>query len=663
MDINAKKQRMKELIEVLDKAAKAYYTESAEIMSNAEYDELYDELENLEKETGIVLAGSLTKKVGYEVLSSLPKKAHKEPRLSLAKTKEVSELESFLGDKEGILMWKLDGLTIVLTYENGELVEALTRGNGEIGEVVTENARFFENIPLVIPYKGSLMVRGEAIIKYSDFNRINEEITDVAEKYKNPRNLCSGSVRQLSTEVTASRNVNFIVYEDLEGGEKFKTRVEELNYLESLGFTVVDHPLVTRDSLEAEVRTYEKRIKSYDIPSDGLVLQFNDIAYGNSLGRTAKFPRHSIAFKWKDETAETILREIEWSASRTGLINPVAIFDPVELEGTTVTRASVHNVSIMRGLKLGVGDKIKVYKANMIIPQILENLTESDAEAVPTTCPVCGGKTELKDEEGVQTLYCTNPDCMAKKIKLLTHFVSRDAMNIAGLSEMTLEKFVGENMIHELSDVFKLSGHREKIVSLEGFGEKSYNNLIESIDKARETTAVRVLYSLGIANIGLATAKLVCRFFDNDIERIIKAKPDELTQIDGVGEVMAGVFADYFNKDENLRTLEHLLREVHIENAEANANDEGSSEGGNMISGLTFVVTGDVEKFKNRRELSDFIESKGGKVTGSVTGKTDYLINNDLTSNSGKNKKAKELGIKIISENEFLELVGGSNAD
>ena len=663
MDINAKKQRMKELIEVLDKAAKAYYAESAEIMSNAEYDELYDELENLEKETGIVLAGSLTKKVGYEVLSSLPKKAHKEPRLSLAKTKEVAELESFLGDKEGILMWKLDGLTIVLTYENGELVEALTRGNGEIGEVVTENARFFENIPLVIPYKGSLMVRGEAIIKYSDFNRINDEITDVAEKYKNPRNLCSGSVRQLSTEVTARRNVNFIVYEDLEGGEKFKTRVEELNYLESLGFTVVDHPLVTRDSLEAEVRTYEKRIKSYDIPSDGLVLQFNDIAYGNSLGKTAKFPRHSIAFKWKDETAETILREIEWSASRTGLINPIAIFDPVELEGTTVTRASVHNVSIMRGLKLGVGDKIKVYKANMIIPQILENLTGSDAEEVPEFCPVCGGRTELKDEEGVQTLYCTNPDCMAKKIKLLTHFVSRDAMNIAGLSEMTLEKFVGENMIHELSDVFKLKNHREKIVSLEGFGDKSYNNLIESIDKARETTAVRVLYSLGIANIGLATAKLVCRFFDNDIEKITKAKPDELTKIDGVGEVMAGVFADYFNKDENLRTLEHLLLEVHIENAESNANDEGSSEGGNTISGLTFVVTGDVEKFKNRRELSDFIESKGGKVTGSVTGKTDYLINNDLTSNSGKNKKAKELGIKIISENEFLELVGGSNAD
>ena len=661
MDINAKKQRMRELIAVLDKAAKAYYAESNEIMSNAEYDKLYDELEVLENETGIVLAGSLTKKVGYEVLSSLPKKAHKEPRLSLSKTKDVSELALFLGDKEGILMWKLDGLTIVLTYENGELVEALTRGNGEIGEVVTENARFFENIPLVIPYKGSLMVRGEAIIKYSDFNRINDEITDVAEKYKNPRNLCSGSVRQLSTEITAKRNVNFIVYEDLEGGEKFATREEELNYLESLGFTVVDHPLVNRANLEEEVLRYENKIKTSDLPYDGLVLQFNDIAYGNSLGRTAKFPRHSIAFKWKDETAETILREIEWSASRTGLINPVAIFDPVELEGTTVTRASVHNVSIMRSLRLGVGDKIKVYKANMIIPQILENLTESNAEKVPKDCPVCGGKTELKDEEGVQTLYCTNPDCMAKKIKLLTHFVSRDAMNIAGLSEMTLEKFVAENMIHELSDVFKLDRYKEKIVTMEGFGEKSYNNLIENLDKARETTAVRVLYSLGIANIGLATAKLICRFFNNDMDKITKAKEEELIQIDGIGGVMAQVFAEYFNKPENLETLEHLLAEVHIE--QINESDEDSAREDNSIAGLTFVITGDVEHFKNRRELSDFIESKGGKVTGSVTGKTDYLINNDVMSNSGKNKKAKELGVKIINEDEFLELVGGSNAN
>lgn len=664
MDINAKKQRMKELIDVLDKAAKAYYAESTEIMSNAEYDKLYDKLEALENETGIVLAGSLTKKVGYEVLSSLPKKAHKEPRLSLSKTKDVGELASFLGDKEGILMWKLDGLTIVLTYENGELVEALTRGNGEIGEVVTENARFFENIPLVIPYKGSLMVRGEAIIKYSDFNRINDEITDVAEKYKNPRNLCSGSVRQLSTEITAKRNVNFIVYEDLSGGEKFKTREEELNYLESLGFTVVDHPLVNRDNLEKEVREYENKIKTSDLPSDGLVLQFNDIAYGNSLGRTSKFPRHSIAFKWKDETAETTLREIEWSASRTGLINPVAIFDAVELEGTTVTRASVHNVSIMRSLKLGVGDRIKVYKANMIIPQILENLTGSNAEQVPDSCPVCGGKTELKDEEGVQTLYCTNPYCMAKRLKLLTHFVSRDAMNIAGLSEMTLEKFVSENMIHELSDVFKLASHKEKIVTMEGFGERSYNNLIESLDKARETTAVRVLYSLGIANIGLATAKLICRYFNNDFDKIIKAKEEELTQIDGIGEVMAKVFVEYFNKDENIKTLEHLLAEVHIEkSAENDQNTDGDGEGNNAIAGLTFVITGDVEKFKNRRELSDFIESKGGKVTGSVTGKTNCLINNDVTSNSGKNKKAKELGVKIISETEFLELVGGNNAN
>lgn len=660
MDINKKKQRMKELIDILDKAAKAYYAESTEIMSNAEYDKLYDELEVLENETGIVLAGSLTRKVGYEVLSSLPKKAHKEPRLSLSKTKEVGELISFLGDKEGILMWKLDGLTIVLTYENGELVEALTRGNGEIGEVVTENARFFENIPLVIPYKGSLMVRGEAIIKYSDFNRINDEITEVAEKYKNPRNLCSGSVRQLSTEITAKRNVNFIVYEDLEGGEKFKTREEELNYLESLGFSVVEHPLVSKENIAEEVKKYSDKIKNSDLPSDGLVLQFNDIAYGNSLGNTAKFPRHSLAFKWRDETAETTLREIEWSASRTGLINPVAIFDAVELEGTTVTRASVHNVSIMRSLKLGVGDKIKVYKANMIIPQILENITQSSSEQIPKTCPVCGEKTELRDDEGIQTLYCTNPDCMAKKIKLLTHFVSRDAMNIAGLSEMTLEKFVSENMIHELSDVFKLARYREKIVTMEGFGEKSYNNLIESIDKARKTTTVRLIYSLGIANIGLATAKLICRFFNNDIDKVIRAKIEELTQIDGIGEIMAKVFVDYFNKVENVERLENLIAELQLEREE---KAEVNSAETNEIAGKTFVITGDVEKFKNRRELSEFIEEKGGKVTNSVTGKTNYLINNDVTSNSGKNKKAKELGVKIINEDEFLELIGGKNAN
>lgn len=641
--------RMKDLIKILSNAARAYYVEGNEIMSNAEYDKLYDELEALESETGTILAGSLTQKVGYEVLTSLPKKAHKEPRLSLSKTKEVGELISFLGDNEGILMWKLDGLTIVLTYEDGKLVEALTRGNGEIGEVVTANAMTFSNIPLAIPCKKTFSVRGEAIIKYSDFNKINDIET---EKYKNPRNLCSGSVRQLSTEITAKRNINFIVYEYLEGEKIFKTRSEELDYIESLGFDVVAHAKVSKYTVEDEVEAYSKRVLTSDLPSDGLVLQLNDVQYGKSLGRTAKFPRHSIAFKWHDETQETVLREIEWSASRTGLINPIAIFDPVELEGTTVTRASVHNVSILRELKLGVGDTICVYKANMIIPQILENLTCSAMEKIPKTCPICGTEVILKNENGVKTLYCPNKNCLAKHIKLLTHFVSRDALNIKGLSEATLEKFVAENMIRELSDVFKLARFKEKIVSLEGFGKKSYENLMSSIEKARNTTVVRVLYGIGIENIGLANAKLICKYFDNDIEKIMRATSDELTSIKGIGRIMAEAFVAFFEDSSNQNIMRNVLSEVNL--TKSVKTDEGKS-----LAGLTFVITGDVEKFKNRKELSEFIEDRGGKVTSSVTGKTSYLINNDLTSNSSKNKKAKELGVKIIDESEFLHLTEG----
>lgn len=651
--------RMKELIEILSRAAKAYYTDNMEIMSNAEYDSLYEELERLEKETGIVLTGSLTRRVGYEILDSLPKEAHTEARLSLDKTKEVSALSDFLGEKEGILMWKLDGLTIVLTYEGGRLVKGLTRGNGEIGEVVTENVKVFQNVPLSIPYKGHLMVRGEAIIKYSDFHEMNKEFEET-EKYKNPRNLCSGSVRQLNTEITAKRRVNFLVYEWLEGGEReFLKRSESLAYLEELGFSVVEHPIVTKETVGKEVEIFSKKVGKSDAPSDGLVLQFEDIAYGKKLGKTAKFPRHSIAFKWRDETADTILKEIEWSASRTGLINPVAIFEAVELEGTTVARASLHNVSIMRSLKLGIGDKIRVYKANMIIPQILENLTQSDGIILPKYCPVCGGRTELREEEEVQTLFCTNPDCMAKKIKLLTHFVSRDAMNITGLSEMSLEKFVAEGMIHELSDIFQLEKHRERIVKMEGFGEKSFHNLMKSIETARETTAVRLLYSLGIPNIGLAGAKLICKHFQNEIEAIMKAREEELMEIDGIGEVMARVYVDYFKEEKHREEVEKILKELHFPK-EKEKKEEVEEK---PLDGMIFVVTGDVTKFKNRKELSEFIEEKGGKVTGSVTGKTSYLINNDILSSSGKNKKAKELGIPIIGELEFMKLVGGEHAN
>lgn len=656
MSQNSDLKRMRDLIKKLSEAAKAYYTENTEIMTNAEYDSLYEELEALEKNTGVVLAGSLTNRVGYEILESLPKEAHTEPRLSLDKTKDVATLGDFLGDKEGVLMWKLDGLTLVLTYEEGRLQKALTRGNGEIGEVVTKNAEVFKNIPISIPYKERLVLRGEAIIRYSDFHEMNLNLLE-EEKYKNPRNLCSGSVRQLNTEITAKRRVHFIAYELLEGGEKeFKTRIESLEYLRGQGFEVIEYHSVRKDSVADEVKKYSEKIKDSDEPSDGLVLQFNDIAFGKSLGRTAKFPRHSIAFKWKDETAETTLREIEWSASRTGLINPVAIFEPVELEGTTVSRAGLHNVSIMEGLELGLGDKILVYKANMIIPQVLSNLTKSNKIEIIKNCPVCSGATELREDAGVKTLHCINPNCMAKKLKLLTHFVSRNAMNIAGLSEMTLEKFVAEGMIHELADIFSLHHFKEKITKMDGFGEKSFTNLIEAIERARKTSAIRLLYSLGIPNIGLAGAKIICQFFNDDLERMIHASVEELIQIDGIGELMARTYVDFFEDTGNQKMFQNILKEVSFE-------EKGEVSGEKTLSGLTFVVTGEVMKFKNRKELSDFIEEKGGKVTGSVTGKTSYLINNDITSNSGKNKKAKELGIKIIDETQFLNLLGGSYAD
>lgn len=649
--IETKIERMKDLIKILDEASKSYYQENKEIISNHEYDKLYDELLSLEKETKIVFSNSPSNKVGYEILGSLPKKSHIKPMLSLNKTKEVNELASFLGDEAGILMWKLDGITIVLTYEDGMLKEALTRGNGEVGEVVTENARFFSNIPLKIAEFGKLVVRGEAIIHYSDFNRINNEIEDVDEKYKNPRNLCSASVRQLQTEVTAKRNISFIAYEYVSGTSIFKTRTDELKYLESLGFEVVSHPRVTAKNVEEYVLKYKEDIENIDLPSDGLVLQFDDVEYGKSLGETSKFPRHSIAFKWMDETAKTRLIRIEWSASRTGLINPVAIFEPVELEGTTVSRASVHNVSVMKNLRLGVGDEILVYKANMIIPQILENLTKGDTEEIPKKCPVCGSETVLKTEETVMTLYCPNEECTAKKIKQLSLFVSRDAMNISGLSEMTLEKFVGMGLISDIEDIFSLDKYHERIISEDGFGEKSYENLIKNIERARkEASMVRVLYGLGIGNIGLSMAKIICKRFNNNPRKIAEASFSELVEIDGIGEVMADIFTNYFQNKKNLDRYYKIIEIVDIK-------EEVAEEVSNELTNLSFVITGDLERFKNRKELSSLIESMGGSVKSSVTGKTNYLINNDLLSNSEKNVKAKKLGVPIITEEEFLKLI------
>jgi len=646
-----KRQRIEELVELLNKANYAYEQENREIMSNFEYDALYDELKALEEETGFVMAQSPTVNAGYEVLSELPKERHVAPMLSLDKTKDVDALADFLGEKEGMLSWKMDGLTNVITYNNGELVKALTRGNGEIGENITNNAKVYKNIPLKIPYKGELVLRGESIITYSEFERINAEIEDVTAKYKNPRNLCSGSVRQLNNKITAERNVLFYVYSLISVGEdvKFATRSEQLEWIKSLGFTCVEQKLVTKATIHDAVAYFAGQVAKNDFPSDGLVLCFDDIEYSKSLGRTTKFPRDSIAFKWKDETAKTKLVEIEWSASRTGLINPVAIFEPVELEGTTVSRASIHNVSIMESLELGIGDEIEVYKANMIIPQIAVNHTKSGTATPPCACPVCGKETRVSTEGDVKVLYCLNPDCLAKKIKSFSLFVSRDAMNMEGLSEATMEKWINEGFLTEPADLFKLAKHKDAIVNMEGFGEKSYENLTASIEKARTTTAERLLYSIGIPNIGVATAKLITKAFDADMEKICNATVEELTEINGIGDVMARGYVDYFAKEENRQQLNHILAEVQLEKTES--TEEAT------LTGKTFVVTGSVFQFKNRNELKAYIEDRGGKVAGSVSKNTDYLINNDNMSSSSKNKTAKELGIPIITEEEFLAMV------
>lgn len=644
------KVRMKELIQILEPAARAYYQENREIMDNREYDAYYDELVKLENETKTVLAGSPTMKVGYEIVSELPKEVHESRMLSLDKTKEVTQLQTFLGDQIGILSWKMDGLTVVLTYENGELQKAVTRGNGEVGEVITNNAKVFVNLPLKIAFSGRLVIRGEAVIRYSDFKKLNETIADVDARYKNPRNLCSGSVRQLNSEVTAKRNVQFFAFALIvaEGESFHNSCLEQFEWLEKQGFDVVEHVKVTKDSLPDAVEQFSQKIEENDIPSDGLVLLMDDIAYGESLGATAKFPRNAMAFKWKDELAETTLRYIEWSASRTGLINPVAVFDPVELEGTTVKRASVHNLSIMEELELGEGDRITVFKSNMIIPQIAENLTRSGTVRIPDACPVCGGETEIRKNIDVKSLYCINPNCQAKKIKAFELFVSRDAMNIDGLSSATMEKLIDRGFIKEYADIFHLETWKESIIEMEGFGQKSYENMIESIEKARKTTLPRVIYALGIPGIGAANAKMLSKAFGFDFEKMRAASIEELTEVDGIGTVLAKGWKDYFANPKQNEVVDHLLAELEIEIEHMDTELS--------LDGKVFVITGAVKQFANRNELKAYIEQRGGKVTSAVSTKTNYLINNDVTSNSSKNKKARELNIPILSEEEFLKI-------
>lgn len=641
--------RMKELVALLNKASEVYYQGKDDIMSNFEYDHLYEELEKLEKDTGMVLAGSPTARVGYEVLSALPKETHPSPMLSLDKTKETDQLVSWLGSKEGLLSWKMDGLTIVLAYEDGKLVKAVTRGNGQVGEVITNNAKVFKNIPLEIPCKSHLVLRGEAVISYSEFERINQ-LLDEEEQYKNPRNLCSGSVRQLNNEITAKRNVEFYAFAlvEADGLDFGNSQENKMKFLKGQGFDIVEYKMVNAGNIVDTVKWFQDKITSNDFPSDGLVLIYEDIAYGDSLGRTAKFPRNSIAFKWADEIADTKLLGIEWSASRTGLINPIAIFEPVELEGTTVSRASVHNLSIMEQLQLGEGDIIQVYKANMIIPQIAQNLTRSSNIKVPSECPVCGKKTFVHEENGVKVLVCENEECLAKKIKSISHFVSRDAMNIDGMSEATIEKLVEKGLLHGLAGLFTLSKYKDEITEMEGFGKRSFEKLVQAAENAKKTTVARFVYSLGIPNIGLSNAKMVCKYMDNDFERVRHASKEELVEIDGIGEIIAESFANFFEEPGNNKIVDDLLEVIEFEKEETNPEEED-------MAGINFVITGKVNIFANRNSVKEIIEARGGKVTGSVTSKTNFLINNDVLSNSSKNKKAKELDIPIITEEEFIK--------
>lgn len=643
--------RMRELVDTLNEASRAYYAKDVEIMSNYEYDKLYDELVNLEAETGITLSDSPTVNVGYESVDFLPKEAHEKPMLSLSKTKDRAELHEWVGEKEAILSWKLDGLTIVLTYKNGDLYKAVTRGNGEVGEVITANARTFKNIPLKISYKGDLIVRGEAVITYSDFEKINAAIIDADSKYKNPRNLCSGSVRQLDSSVTANRNVRFYAFslvssEDIEFNNSFEN---QFKYLKGLGFDVVEYKRVNKDNILETIEWFAESIETNNIPSDGLVLTYDDIAYGASLGRTAKFPRNAIAFKWQDEIKETILREIEWSPSRTGLINPVAIFDTIDLEGTNVSRASLHNISYVEDLKLGIGDRITVYKANMIIPQIAENITKSGNLTIPSVCPVCGGATEVRQDSDTKMLYCSNTQCAAKKIKSFSHFVERNAMNIEGLSEATLEKFISLGFIKDFVDIYKLETYRDKITNLEGFGEKSYENIIASINASRECMLYALINALGIPGIGSANAKLLCKAFDNDLDKLLSATVEDISAVEGMGEILATGIVNYMQDEKNLKLIDELRKELNFIKIIVDENTQ-------VLAGKTFVITGSLNNYVNRDELKSIIEEKGGKVSGSVSAKTTALINNDATSNSSKNKKAKELGVEIITEAQFEEM-------
>lgn len=664
-------ERMLYLVDLLNKASSAYYNEDTEIMSNFEYDAYYDELCQLEEKEGIVLENSPTQKAGFEVVSNLQTAKHEFPALSLDKTKSRVSLIPWLNGKEGVLSWKMDGLTVVATYNNGKLISAVTRGNGYVGEIVTHNAKHFKGLPRTISFKKKLIVRGEAVMSYKDFETINNEIPNIESKYKNARNLASATVRLLDANKSAQRPISLFVFDlvfrEGNNGENAlpKLKSEQFKWLETLGFNVVEYKVVSGETIVKEIENFENKLLQNPFPSDGLVLIFNDDEYGKSLGMTGKFPRNGIAFKWKDETVSTKITDIEWSASRTGLLNPVAIFEPVEIEGTTVSRASVHNVSIAESLQLGIGSTVEVLKANKIIPQIAKTTKSTGKTFVPDICPICGHKTQIRENDGIKTLYCTNPECSAKHVGKYVHFCARDCMNILGMSEATVSKFIECGIIKEYADFFRFDKHPE-IKTMEGFGEKSFQKMISSSEEAlNKADFVHIIHSFGIPNVGLGQAKLLKKaveqwsyemypefemtYFDC-LARM--SETFDFETIDGFGQIIAKSLLNWIDKNMvkdtevmNFITLVPALWIPKKEEKKASA-----------IAGKTFVITGSVNHYKNRDALKEFIESLGGKTSGSVSAKTDFLINNDVTSTSGKNKKAKELGVKIISEDEFIAL-------
>lgn len=646
-------EKMHKLISLIDKYRNEYYNEDREEVDNKEYDRLKDELDELERKAGFVLSNSPSLKVGCEVTSKLPKYTFKKPMLSLSKTKEVSGLQQFLSDKDGILSWKMDGLTVVVAYNNGELVSAITRGNGEIGEVITQNAKHFRNLPLRIPYKGKLVLRGEAVMTYSDFERINKGlVTSGDELKKNPRNLCSGTVRSVDSSVTKNRGVYWYAFELVSADCEIPNDIDkQFKWLNNNGFDTVQFMVVNSSNVVQAVMQFESIVESkkLDIPTDGLVLTYRDKKYGESLGVRAKSPRHSIAFKWEDEAVETKVIDIEWSPSRNGLITPVAIFEPVDIEGSTVSRASLHNVSIFAEKQLGYGDRIKVYKANMIIPQVLDNLDRTATCQIPGQCPCCGEPTVLHQDpkSGVYTLWCENSECAAKGTRSFEHFVARDAMNIDGVSTSTLNTLIECRIISDYASIYHINEHADEIINLEGFGYTSFMNIVNAVEKSRNVKPANLIYALGIPNIGLTTAKLICKHFGNDLVKTVTASYNDLINIDGIGDTIADSFTAYFADKNNAEAFVRLTKELNIIQEAVSNNTE--------MNGITICVTGDVHIFKNRRAIKDIVENLGGKLTGSVSKSTSYLVTNDTTSGSRKNKAAQEYGIPILTEQQFIE--------